>query len=669
MSRVSRRSCPLLASVVAFCAIAIAASADDTDRALEVAGLSPEQIRIDPLDLNTFDNHPARLAIVEWTLANPLKAPVLGDYITDKCTVSAPRDSVDVLAQLSRWLGKTIRRGLIGDPLERAKKLSNTDDPIIIAVERAYRVGGVPLPAAVRKSIETQTAGVPPDELRAVALLLQTICDAHQWVDLALTDRPADKWAELLAELRKTTKEPEREETASPFDDFRRQKSLTDALVQFDPSLMFVGSQEIAFAVDALTEMVQKTQPPPTWTLTVPTPIGEISIGGKHRVAKGDAPLLLIDWAGSDTYTTLATTTAPNRRVSIAIDFDGDDHYVNTKFDGGNFASGQCGIAMLFDLAGNDEYRITRNGISHALFGVAMLFDAAGDDTYVAIEHAQAAAYAGAAVLIDVAGTDRYEIHTHGQAYAGPGGGAVLADVSGDDHYIANDTDIRFPSSQSDEHNNSLAQGAGFGWRADYQEGLSIPGGIGILFDGGGDDEYSCGIFGQGVGYWLGMGLLVDRNGNDRYKGQWYAQGASAHFAAGILLDREGDDHYEAHMNMAQGAGHDVGIGVLFDDAGNDRYQGPSLSLGAGNAAGLGLFVDRKGDDHYNTTGGNSNIGHASQNRTGTLRAAIPAIGLFLDLSGQDHYPQGRGGNATHWTSAPSPPDGTLPGIAHAIDK
>jgi hypothetical protein len=214
----------------------------------------------------------------------------------------------------------------------------------------------------------------------------------------------------------------------------------------------------------------------------------------------------------------------------------------------------------------------------------------------------------------------------------------MLVDKSGDDHYIAEDEDIVFPSPQTGEHNANLAQGVGFGKRADFVDGHSWAGGHGFLIDGAGDDIYDAGLFAQGCAYWYAIGLLSDVSGNDEYNGIWYVQGSGAHFGLGILLESEGDDIYNAEMNMAQGAGHDFTLGFLIEEDGDDVYNAPNLSLGGGNANGIGMFWDKKGDDEYNCTA-RITLGRANRAGRGGLRDHINTIGFFLDTGGDDTYP------------------------------
>jgi hypothetical protein len=481
-----------------------------------------------------------------------------------------------------------------------------------------------------------------------LSVLLQVICDAHELSELVFGNLPPEKWSIAVGVLQESsrTKPGSADNLARKF---ARDRDVATMLRDFDSSLLFVAAQDLLFAIDAVREHVADHEQ--GWQLELATPLGSISIGREHEHDSAMPPMLLIDWGGNDTYPAIATNALPVQRVSIALDFGGDDQYLDKKPTSRGYAAGQCGIGMLFDFSGDDHYEVSANGLAYAAFGVGLLYDGAGDDNYVAEEKGHGVAYAGAALLVDVSGNDRYSIHTRGQGFGGPGGVGVLADLSGNDEYVADDEELLFASAQTAQHNESLAQGCGNGWRADHKHGLSVPGGIGVLFDARGNDTYSCGVFGQGVGYWSGMGLLIDRKGADRYRGQWYVQGASAHFAVGILVDDEGDDSYHATMNMSQAAGHDLGVGILLESAGNDQYTTGTLSLGASHASGIGWFTDFQGDDTYDIVRGDDNLGHAATSQRGGIRASIPGIGLFFDLEGKDSYPDGRGQDKTQWHS------------------
>jgi hypothetical protein len=209
----------------------------------------------------------------------------------------------------------------------------------------------------------------------------------------------------------------------------------------------------------------------------------------------------------------------------------------------------------------------------------------------------------------------------------------MLVDGAGNDVYTANDTQIDYPTPQTKDHNTSLAQGCAFGRRAHPGDGHSLAGGVGLLADGGGDDTYSCGLFGQGASYWYAVGMLLDVAGRDRYDGVWYVQGSSAHYGVAALCDLAGDDSYHNSHAQSQGQGHDYSIGLLSDRAGDDVYSGGGNRLGGGLWNGIGLFRDAAGNDRYE--------GHANFGDTGRCRPEHPCMGLFLDEGGKNEFPEG----------------------------
>jgi hypothetical protein len=334
--------------------------------------------------------------------------------------------------------------------------------------------------------------------------------------------------------------------------------------------------------------------------------------------------------------------------VSIVIDFEGDDDY------GGEIGPGTgiAGYGIVVDLSGNDSYRAARMGVGTGIFGAGMILDREGNDEYTTDLYGEGAGLFGTGVVSDLSGDDRYTGFQGCQGFGFVKGCGLLVDREGNDTYVARDDTVKYASSQTKEHNVSLSQGAGFGVRADFTDGHSLAGGVGMLVDGNGDDRYSCGVFGQGCGYWYGLGFLVDYEGNDAYDGIWYVQGAGAHFAVGVLMDSTGSDTFRATMNMAQGAGHDFTLGVLCDYEGSDHHDVPNLSLGSGNANGMGLFIDHSGDDEYMTRGGIT-LGRASTDSRGGLRDYMRTIGVFIDGGGRDRYSAPIGSNNDIWVQEP----------------
>jgi len=367
-----------------------------------------------------------------------------------------------------------------------------------------------------------------------------------------------------------------------------------DEIDKFDLAKLAGAAAMIAKAVEDVENRHPSKAPFEfSWT----TPMGRIELsGGKDDHHDLDGTLLVIDTGGNDTY----TATPDRSGFSTVIDYAGNDAYKN------------CGLALfgvseIFDLAGDDTYEADNSGDAAAVFGVALIVDQSGKDTYECRDLGEGAAVDGIALLIDRSGNDDYECHSMAQGLGGVKGFGALIDNTGDDRYVADDTKIDNPSPQTAQHNTSLAQGCGFGRRANPGDGHSMAGGVGLLVDGAGNDSYKCGVFGQGVAYWYSRGALVDFGGNDSYDGVWYVQGSAAHYALGVLLDLGGDDTYLARMHQSQGQGHDYSIGILHDFGGSDSFECQGgASLGSGRWNGLGLFLTDGPNTAFKGGGGDS---------------------------------------------------------------
>ncbi|MEN6557178.1 MAG: hypothetical protein ABFC54_03255, partial [Thermoguttaceae bacterium] len=214
-------------------------------------------------------------------------------------------------------------------------------------------------------------------------------------------------------------------------------------------------------------------------------------------------------------------------------------------------------------------------------------------------------------------------------------------------------------------------------------------GGIGILIDRAGKDDYHAAMWAQGVGGPLGFGLLEDVSGNDHYYcgGMWrdsyypetpgyegWGQGVGggirqvASGGIGVILDGAGDDVYEFDY-LAHGGGYWCGLGFArdfggndqrlitrtaydgsprqyadfqrfgcgwgchyalgfcFDDAGNDAYEGTIMGTGMAWDCSMGVLCDLAGDDTYKATGGITQ---------GT--GAQMGFGILFDYNGNDTY-------------------------------
>ena len=632
------------------------------DDALGVAGLSTKTARYDAGILSLYGQGDFASLYFKALHENPWRAPFAME-MNRRLLAATKSDPANTVSVLSRLSGDGSRRSLLASPIARAEQLAGESGSLVKALQtmkaEGILVGNVPATVSAPGPVQT-----------AAALVLYCAMDLVRYRRAA------------FARVGDLEEAYSRETSVQPTDDDpQTHQQLVEFYRLVDLNYLYAAGQDLAAAVAKAQETVQSVPEGEKFGVQFETIWGRIVLsGGGDSRHDGQNVLLLIDTGGNDTYINAPTNDSVSNWLSIVIDTRGDDKYVSddylvengiTTWDKrkeGRAKPGPCsatfGFSYLVDSRGDDLYRSHASAFGSASFGVAMLVDKQGNDSYDAYCDSLGFGKFGIGILEDWEGKDRYLGFTQVQGVGLTGGIGALIDRAGDDTYIANDGVLDFPSPQSDRHNVSMAQGAGYGMRSDYLTGHSLSGGIGLLYDQGGNDTYSCGVFGQGAGYWEGVGILWDEKGDDKYHGIWYVQGAAAHYAIGYFEDLDGTDTYRADMNMAQGAGHDFSTGYMLDRAGNDSYTAPNLSLGAGNANGIGVFIEFAGNDTYVSNG--LTLGKASESTKGSMRERALCLGLFMDLGGRDEYPGAAswakdGARVANWTDrGPYPAESQL---------
>ena len=370
-------------------------------------------------------------------------------------------------------------------------------------------------------------------------------------------------------------------------------------------------------------------------------------LGTADDAISGPQPSIVVDLGGKDRWTgRIAVSNGPSEPLSVVIDLAGDDTY-----DGGEelftMGCGVFGLGAVIDLSGNDKYKVKDSGLGCAWFGTGLVWDAAGNDEYVVKgKWGQGAAHMGAGILVDLAGDDRYECAEQSQGMGATLGCGLLLDLAGNDAYVCRDDGN--VSALYLNQSVAMAQGCGYGRRADIGDGRSLAGGWGLLIDAAGDDRYHAQCWSQGCGYWWAVGVLEDHAGNDVYENGKYSLGAGAHYAIGIQVDLAGDDTYNAGItttkNQFQGHARDGSIGISLDGDGNDRYRLKNMCGGSADLCSVALFWDRRGNDLYEVKmdkdmGEPGPFGSASKYPPSrTFRDDLPAVGVFLDTGGSDKY-------------------------------
>lgn len=362
--------------------------------------------------------------------------------------------------------------------------------------------------------------------------------------------------------------------------------------------------------------------------------LGRIIIGSRgvdHY--NGDIPFIL-EPGGNDVYNNCGGALGildSTFGLSLIVDVAGNDIYRSDEIITIGASLGGC--ALMLDMEGDDYYNCSHYSIGSGYMGFGLLIDQSGNDFYKGGIFSIGAANFGLGINIDLDGDDSYRTTSYGEGFGSTYGYGILADYQGSDIYYAGGRYFHTPLQPNSYK--SLSQGFATGVRPDWG------GGIGFLYDGGGNDFYNGDIYTQGVGYWCSAGFLIDRNGQDRYLATEYAQGAGIHFAYGYLADLGGNDHYFSRFGPSLGEGHDFSCGILIDSKGDDWYS-VSGGLGIGLNNSFGLFADISGNDVYNIT---EKLG------IGDVKCArgFCGIGIFLDLGGNDEYPAGRGNDNLSW--------------------
>lgn len=628
-------------------------------RALEAVDLTIDQLTFDSLDMGLYGGDCWRLRYFDALIDRPLRIPGDVEVLQRNLLRSADSPANLFMAATSR-LETGVRRGLITDPAEEIEESLPKANPLPAALQGLCRRAGKPLIPEEAARLRSLSAGLPDSIARSLAVLVQAIALAADARDEAFAPlsppRHQRGWGftESGYDLEALADSAVRYVVSADAGDFTASfaRGVEEPAGLIDYRLWNAGIGDLLLTLEQTLPILRRNaQTIGSKGWRVETPFGAVSLSGPGSDYHSETnPLLVIDVGGNDEYSSGAAGTL-SRPVSMIIDLSGNDTYRTADTLAPCFGAGLLGLGVLIDEAGDDTYEGGHISLGAGLYGVGILIDRAGDDRYEAITASQGAGLFGVGILSDESGNDIYHAFQQIQGYGYVRGAGMLIDVEGDDRYVADNESIRFPSSQDKQSNSSLAQGFGFGKRADYLDGHSLAGGLGFLIDGAGNDDYRCGVFGQGCAYWYGVGILADATGNDSYDGIWYVQGSGAHFALGILWEGDGDDIYHATRNMAIGAGHDFSLGLLYERSGDDRYTAPNLSLGGGNANGIGFFWDVEGDDDYSVEAGTT-LGRANVGRRGGRRDRMETLGLFLDTGGADTYPVSKAfaGNNRLWT-------------------
>ncbi len=511
------------------------------------------------------------------------------------------------------------------------------------AAELEYRAFGQSAGGAISPPLLDSLENlISPDVKNALAFWINNVVEAYRYHQLAFRNVPP----ELVYRLSRIT-----DIDATQGDGQKYYPEFDDCAAALDwQSLVYAH-----FKVIAATDLVAKRLAVNAQTtriahFEVSTPLGLISIGDHGKTTYENKEYLLIcDFGGDDIYRGGGGST-PTEPFGVIIDLGGNDTYGDENASR-EFGYGNCGLGMLVDMSGDDNYRVKRLAQGIGIFGTGLVLDVAGRDDHQLDVSGQGCGYFGVGMLFDRDGDDSYYLAGDGQGAGGIGGGiGILADYRGNDRYTAEPLSSKY--NRGDYHsqgsiNANNAQGFGGGRRGDGSDGHSWAGGLGALIDCYGNDEYYSGNWTLGVGYWFGIGIVYDVDGNDLYRSCYFTQASGAHYCLGAMFDEAGDDRHELYETAGAGLsfGWDFAVTLLVDWAGNDSYSGKIISIANAQIRSNSFLCDFGGDDAYQLNTGSDGIGEATfRDDYRTPRPTVPftwyaqSYGILIDVGGTDRY-------------------------------
>jgi len=469
------------------------------------------------------------------------------------------------------------------------------------AVDRpaAFRTFGTRSPdPPLAKSLEDSCASLPDSASAILGKLVLDLLDARRYAVLAFRRVPREDRDLLASRLVLSNEQADGQEYVPELDDAAR---------AWDEASLWYAGLKVVEALDTARlaldreARLRRLSGLAQLRIDLDTPVGRVIIDGSgaSTIDVREGAFLTVDFGGDDAYAGAIAGASPALPVAAALDLHGHDRYEGHERALG---AGVFGAGVLLDADGDDRYTAHHTGQGAGHFGFGALLDLRGADRYDQHLSGQGFGFFGVGVLIDLEGADTYKTWGDAQGYGCVGGVGILADRGGNDEYFA-DPDPAVTKRPSGHSENKIsasgAQGCGFGRRGDGSDGHAWSGGLGALLDGEGNDRYTVGNWGQGCGYWFGTGLLWDGGGNDEYRATGWAQASGAHFCIGALIDESGDDLHSVTQNWGPAYGHDFTASLFYDGAGNDEYVCGGEGVGHSINRSVALCFDAGGDDRY----------------------------------------------------------------------
>ncbi len=599
-------------------------------------------------DLSFADKHSRmplfRNFIVSDLQANPARLPAFSSSILDE--ISNTRSTVVVLHLLHRL--SSVSAGGYGPPVSGAGRWKRVRGSSIRIPEDFQRFAAEPeeggIGLVITEKAEKELISLGEESVQLVSDLLDLV---------SLLIRVTPYFADIDAFNKLRSSDPGFRRLETPellILPFRESEIYSNLHRRFydsvDPLIIAFGSrimiEEMNLIAERYKALVEKEEFNIESPLVLETRFGRVQLLTCSNDTLRQPFLISLDPGGDDYYScNAAVSEAVIRPVSIVVDLNGNDRY-GVGEEVATICSSSWGLSYILDMEGDDEYFSRGMGFAFSVAGCSVLDDRSGDDKYLCSgEYSLAAAFFGHSLLIDHTGNDEYRSGSYSMGFGGSKGVALHLDYHGNDRYLT--------------RTSFFTMGASKGRWADATDGFSIAGGVGILMDLRGDDEYSSEGFSLGASYYYGLGLFADIDGADRYNSVSHSMGAAVHSSLALFADQSGNDKYNSDadslkLTQSIGYGRDWSGAFFLERSGDDEYCFGNKSFGVGDIHSLGFALEIAGNDRYywfnndvyneyesfgsaQILEGGMNIDPGQLNRPAGLCA-----GAAYDLEGKDIY-------------------------------
>lgn len=288
---------------------------------------------------------------------------------------------------------------------------------------------------------------------------------------------------------------------------------------------------------------------------------------------------LCIDLGGKNTY---------NGRFGAGIGYAGVliDFGTETKTTGpdASFGAGILGVGAAYFMGPKPNIETESISLGAGLAGVGVC-QTAQSATVESKALSQGVGVFGLGIFLGSKGNDQLSISYLGQGAAVGGGLGWNVNPAGNDRYTTKKLII-----SSVSRNTFLSRSQGY-------SGV-LPGGVGLLTDIEGDDEYSASEDSQGFGTILGCGSIYDLKGSDQYLATSRAQASATLNGCGTLFDLSGNDLHITSGAMVLGGSSESSVAFSLDRGGDDTYVSTS-AIAQSKSGSLSFLIDASGVNRY----------------------------------------------------------------------